>query len=44
MAPSTQKQWSVQNKENDFNGLKYDDAPVPRSARTKSSSSSTLRL
>ncbi|KAL4869472.1 hypothetical protein BDV12DRAFT_82048 [Aspergillus spectabilis] len=30
MAPSTQKQWSVQNKEDDFDGLKYDDAPVPK--------------
>jgi hypothetical protein len=30
MSPSTQKQWSVQNKENDFDGLKYDDAPVPK--------------
>ncbi|KAL4878468.1 hypothetical protein BJY04DRAFT_113243 [Aspergillus karnatakaensis] len=30
MAPSTQKQWSVQNKDNDFDGLKYDDAPVPK--------------
>ncbi|KAL5341337.1 hypothetical protein BJX70DRAFT_66125 [Aspergillus crustosus] len=30
MAPSTQKQWSVQNKDSDFDGLQYGDAPVPQ--------------
>ncbi|KAL2802435.1 hypothetical protein BJX63DRAFT_426070 [Aspergillus granulosus] len=30
MAPSSQKQWSVLNAEKDFDGLKYDDAPVPK--------------
>ncbi|OJJ02350.1 hypothetical protein ASPVEDRAFT_53056 [Aspergillus versicolor CBS 583.65] len=29
MAPSTQKQWSVKNGEQDFDGLVYGDAPVP---------------
>ncbi|KAL2815606.1 zinc-containing alcohol dehydrogenase [Aspergillus cavernicola] len=31
MAPSTMKQWSVQDKNHDFDGLKFtDDAPVPK--------------
>jgi NADPH:quinone reductase-like Zn-dependent oxidoreductase len=30
MAPSSQKQWTVINAEKDFDGLKYDDAPVPK--------------
>ncbi|KAL2870887.1 putative raffinose synthase protein Sip1 [Aspergillus lucknowensis] len=30
MAPSTQKQWTVLNGENSFDGLKYGDAPVPK--------------
>ncbi|KAL3465567.1 hypothetical protein BJX64DRAFT_275151 [Aspergillus heterothallicus] len=29
MAPSSQKQWSVLNAEKDFDGLKYEDAPLP---------------
>ncbi|KAL4940651.1 hypothetical protein BDV06DRAFT_213295 [Aspergillus oleicola] len=29
MTPSTQKQWSVQNTEQDFDSLKYEDAQVP---------------
>ncbi|KAL3474639.1 hypothetical protein BJX99DRAFT_248132 [Aspergillus californicus] len=30
MAPSIMKQWSVQDMNNDFNGLKFADAPVPK--------------
>ncbi|KAL2782562.1 hypothetical protein BJX66DRAFT_177256 [Aspergillus keveii] len=30
MAPSSQKQWTVLNADKDFDGLKYDDAPVPK--------------
>lgn len=30
MAPSTQKQWSVQDLKHDFDGLKYSDAAVPK--------------
>ncbi|KAL4810943.1 hypothetical protein BDV18DRAFT_150008 [Aspergillus unguis] len=30
MAPSTQKQWSVQDLKSDFDGLKYSDAAVPK--------------
>ena len=29
MAPATQKQWSVQNTEQDFDSLKFEDAQVP---------------
>ncbi|KAJ5580648.1 hypothetical protein VI817_009680 [Penicillium citrinum] len=29
MAPSTMKQWVVENKDNDFDGLVFKDAPVP---------------
>lgn len=29
MAPSTQKQWTVKNKDQDFDGLVYGDAQVP---------------
>lgn len=30
MAPATMKQWVVENKEKDFDGLVYQDAPVPK--------------
>jgi NADPH:quinone reductase-like Zn-dependent oxidoreductase len=30
MAPSTIKQWVVQNMENDFDGLFYKEAPLPK--------------
>jgi NADPH:quinone reductase-like Zn-dependent oxidoreductase len=30
MAPSTMKQWVVENKEKDFDGLVYKDASVPK--------------
>ncbi|KAJ5300872.1 Elongation factor G [Penicillium atrosanguineum] len=30
MAPSTMKQWVVESKEKDFDGLVYKDAPVPK--------------
>ncbi|KAI9369921.1 hypothetical protein BJX61DRAFT_122711 [Aspergillus egyptiacus] len=30
MAPSTMKQWSVQDKEHDFGGLNFSEAPVPK--------------
>lgn len=30
MSPTTMKQWVVLNKENDFDGLVYKDAPVPK--------------
>lgn len=30
MSPATMKQWVVQNKENDFDGLVYQEAPVPK--------------
>lgn len=30
MAPSTHKQWTVQNKEDGFNALKFAEAPVPK--------------
>ncbi|KAI0153361.1 hypothetical protein BJ166DRAFT_468991 [Pestalotiopsis sp. NC0098] len=29
-APTTQKQWAVQGTKDDFDGLKYEDAPVPK--------------
>lgn len=29
MAPKTMKQWVVESKEKDFDGLVYQDAPVP---------------
>lgn len=29
MAPTTMKQWVVESKEKDFDGLVYQDAPVP---------------
>lgn len=30
MAPATMKQWVVESKEKDFDGLVYQDAPVPK--------------
>lgn len=30
MAPSTIKQWVVQNMDNDFDGLLYKEAPLPK--------------
>ncbi|KAH8203575.1 hypothetical protein TruAng_002323 [Truncatella angustata] len=30
MAPSTMKQWTIVDKEHDFDGLKYEDADVPK--------------
>ncbi|GES62468.1 zinc-containing alcohol dehydrogenase [Aspergillus terreus] len=30
MAPAQMKQWTVLNKDNDFNGLSYGDAPIPK--------------
>lgn len=29
-APTTMKQWAIQGTKDDFNGLKYEDAPVPK--------------
>lgn len=29
MAPATMKQWVVESKQKDFDGLVYQDAPVP---------------
>lgn len=28
--PSSMKQWSIQDTKHDFDGLKYEDAPVPK--------------
>jgi NADPH:quinone reductase-like Zn-dependent oxidoreductase len=30
MAPAQMKQWTVLNKDNDFDGLSYGDAPIPK--------------
>lgn len=30
MAPSSMKQWTVLNKDNDFDGLTFGEAPVPK--------------
>lgn len=35
MAPSTMKQWVVENKDNGFDGLVFKDAPIPTVGETE---------